>query len=354
MKVFIEEFIFYGLISIGIILGIICLLWKADDLISDIKYKFSKKLSLKLAENNESLLDKFLYNIYKLILKVDNKIYYIYKFFGRETFKISSILASIIITYKYRTIIIDWISNFYNTEIKKIIIFNWSIVLDNRIINNKLLWILISLFFIKKYYKTSLRRGYKEKYYKDVIDEYLKLKDLILEIIFINIENEKILYRIIKYNNDELKAIDKKYNRKLYNFLNKDTFNEQYLDLEKDIEYMLPNIKELLDYNFNKEELLNFKELYWNCSRWNIIRSIDKKLSNLFLYFEPRNICIIGKEEIIKQYMINIGNIKKLLEQNVIKSVTKRIEFLDMIKKTDKRIGLYKRENWRDDINRKI
>jgi len=30
------------------------------------------------------------------------------------------------------------------------------------------------------------------------------------------------------------------------------------------------------------------------------------------------------------------------------------MEFLSMINKIDKIIGLYKRENWRDEINRKI
>ena len=50
--------------------------------------------------------------------------------------------------------------------------------------------------------------------------------------------------------------------------------------------------------------------------------------------------------------LVNINNY--IININFINVFQERIEFLDMINKIDKRIGLYKRENWRDEINRKI
>ncbi len=206
--------------------------------------------------------------------------------------------------------------------------------------------IVVTILSVKKYYRDRIRKSIKENYYKEVIEEYLNLKDRVLDIIYTNINNERILYEVITLNYKQLEEVSDTYKRKIFNYLNADSFNSEYKEVEKYIINSIPKFNRLKDHKFKEEELEIFRRFLKSKSRYPIICSINNRIGKLMMRLGLMSMCIIDKEDIIKEFMSSYKkSMSKILEYKLKESIVSEVEILNIIKKIDKKIGLYKKEN---------
>lgn len=290
-----------------------------------------------------------LYIFIKNYKETTTDIFYSYK---KRCIKYSIIIILLLIL---RLIIIEILEK-YNDKIlefftKMLNIFSFNIsILNFNIGFNEIKWVVltfITIIGVKKYYKDKIRKSVKEECYKEVIDEYLRVKDILLDIIIItNVENEKILYRILKCDYQELKEVSDFYKKEIFNYLDSHIFDEEYKKVEKHIRSSIPQFNKLKECKFNSKDIYRFKEFFDSRSRHTIIYSINNKLAELIWDIGIKSICILDKEHIIKSFMRSSPkSMGDTLEYKLNESINTRIEILRIIDKIDRKIGLYKKEN---------
>lgn len=320
--------------------------------VEGLKYKMPQKWVIKSFCDEDIWYSRINRKLYEFIINLNKFIKDIFSRFRKRFFIYTVFISTSILIYFLVLKILERLEFYSNKliDIKNRLV-NFNIEFFNfKIEFSDLKWILliaIGLLTINKCYRRNIRKNLKESYYREVVDEYLKVKDLILKIFYVNIYNEKILYEIMKYKDKELMTISDNYNKSWFNYLCADIFNAEYTEVEKNIGFIIPRINELIEYKFESEDLIRFGEVFNSKSKNVIIYSIDKKLHKLLSTLALRSgyIYVIDKEYIIKTFMKNHEKIMiKTFENSIYNSINKRIEVLKKIEKIDKKIGLFTKE----------
>lgn len=318
-----------------------------DKVISKIRNKISDKMIIKAFCDEENWRNKIICKVYILIINFQYLVIRMISKIQVKCFKYSINIFIILLILKLVYILeknTDKLLKFQNE------IINWNrLILPFNIDFSDLKWVvltIIGILGIRKQYKNGIRKSVKEECYKEVIQEYLKVKDILLDIIVTNMENEQVLYRVLEYNCEELKVVADIYDEKIFNYLNIDVFDEEYKDVEKHITSIIPQFDELREHKFRNKDIEKFKIFFESRSRNLIIRSINKKLEKLIKDIFIKTIPIINKESIIKSFMKSFPKSMNYTLENELKySIIVRSNILKKIDKIDREIGLYKKED---------
>lgn len=211
-----EEIILITILSLSGFLGILAII--------KFIYKIAEFLESKIStgwiiENfcteyiDDNRVKKRLYILVKNLKWETDNLFYVYKI---RCFKYSIIITLLLIVrfiiieeYNYK--LVELYNTILNLVNLKISILNFNISF------NDIKWIALTgvgILGLRRYYKDKIRKNVKEAYYREIIDEYLKIKDILLDIIITNMENEKVLYRILRCNSEELEEVSDIYRKK--------------------------------------------------------------------------------------------------------------------------------------------
>lgn len=335
------------LLSLSVVLGIFFIIFGMYKVVKDLESKISEERIIESFCTEETWKNKWYRKWYIFVKNCEEIIGDIFYRYKKRCLKYSVVITIILllkeILEKYNSNLIE----LYNKLIN-ILDFNISI-LNFNIGFNEIKWVVltfITIIGVKKYYKDKIRKSVKEECYKEVIDEYLRVKDILLDIIITNEENEKILYRILKYDYNELKEVSDFYKKEIFNYLDSDIFDKEYKAVEKNIRSIIPQFNKLKESKFKAEDIERFKEFFDSRSRYTIIYSINNKLAKLIYDIGAKYICILDKEHIIKSFMKSYSkSMGDTLECKLNYSIDTRIKTLRIIDKIDRKIGLYKKED---------
>lgn len=193
--------------------------------------------------------------------------------------------------------------------------------------------------------KRSLRRKLKEDNYHYIVDNYLELRSILIEAIYINEENEKLLLTSLDDCKNELKEIEARYKDYSFIFLSSSRYIEDMKMIKSELN-SISTINNLKDYDLNpNEELLEFKRVLTSNSRINIISSIDKKLLKQLYHLSNKKIIELIKDNIADGIIRRGKDYDILIENLIIHAFVNKYEILRIIKKIDKKIGINKKEN---------
>ncbi|EGS9999815.1 hypothetical protein I9Y31_002081 [Clostridium perfringens] len=218
---------------------------------------------------------------------------------------------------------------------------------------------LITVIIIKGSYKRRLRKNLKEDIYKEVIKEYLLIKDYIFENIIDECENSFIFWRRIKnleYSNEffseENDFIEEYLREKLeeldylqYVEASDEEIKEAYTFLYNN----LPTIKELKHNELKLKNIMVFWDKYDEGSRYEVIDSIDRRLGIYMLELKrwyKRSRFYLGKKRYVGFFYIkDIDEFKKNIEDAMRENLYMIIRILFVLEKIECRLKLDKKED---------
>ncbi|MCX0374505.1 hypothetical protein LI058_13625 [Clostridium perfringens] len=312
---------------------------------------FYDKLSLvvlKLVLNNNKNDDKIPFLVrycYYILLKFEYFIEFIYH---KKAYKVSGNCKLLFYTWIFYKVLLE-----YNKEIFNILkyIFLSKIYL--------VIIFIITIIILKGSYKRRLRKNLKEDIYKEVIKEYLSIKDYIWRNIIDEYENSFIFWRRIRrleYSNkifdEENNFIEEHLREKLNDlgslqyFGTKEEINEIYMFLYKN----LPVIKELKHSNeLILEKIMEFLDKYDKGSKHQVIDSIDPKLGMYMLELKSMYTIsgfYLGKKRYIGFFNEKeVGNFKEEVKKSMINNLSMFIRVAFILDKIEHRIKLDKKED---------
>lgn len=333
------NYIAISVVVIFIFLSILIGLW---NLIRYIDLIISNKLKVKLLKGGYTYVLDLLGRCHVNLKYINSLIYRVkYKIFNKF---IKYFIYTIIIIAVFNHIKINWdnIVNYFMAD--KVNIFN----LMNRInkhseeiLNIILIFCIIATSSLKK----SLRRKVKEDNYYYVIEKYLELRNILLNSIYINEDNEEILLRILRYCKDELKGIEDRYKDYLFVFLNTNRYEDDMKKMKSELNN-ITNIKDLKTNDIDpNEKNKEFNRILTSKSRINIINSINKKLLWELYYLSTKTVIELSKDKIANGIIKRGKEYDIVIENLIINSFINRHEILKIIQRIDKKTGINKKEN---------
>lgn len=321
------------LISFVIVVIITVVLYYINDWLIDIKYKIEKNsLIIKIAKEEE-YLGRVILRLYIWLIRIDSFISQLNYKFKYKFLKYTILLSAGILG-----------GEFY---LKNIEYFAYLIEIINvgfKTITFKVCTVILIIIFIKNAYNNSLRRGMKEKYFREVVEEYLKIKDDIIKLVFINKRNEEVIYKILNYCNDEIKLVNSKID---CNYLVEKILNSECDKMEKHIGLKIPIINDLISQVDIEIDKTGLDIILNSNSRIEMIYSVNKKLAvNLSKFSRMiKSSYVLDKRNIAETIVKGNDNINNVLEMHAIRSITNGIKLLELIKNIDRELGIIKKEN---------